>query len=200
VEAVKHGSVAFFGSTRPARAAIFPATERAGVPMGQPRRADVADPIRCSVDLSQAQHTVNCEPVAIGPEAGSSPAPARAPHAETPVPPLPPAVRALVQSQSPLQHGVQAAQVEVITWGGAMQCLGQINAMTLLLLGVKGPVLGSAAAFKVGYDLGACIAKDKNTRQLSADQAAAVSECIDHAGTPTGEIGHTLICERAGSR
>ncbi|HEX3850503.1 MAG TPA: hypothetical protein VHW01_06020 [Polyangiaceae bacterium] len=93
-------------------------------------------------------------------------------------------------------HPVQALQVETLTLGSAMQCLGQINAMTVLLLGVKGPILGSAAGFKVGYDLGACVAKDKNTRQLSADQAAAVQECIDNGGTPNGEVGHTLICER----
>lgn len=152
------------------------------------------DPIRCSVDTSQAQHTVNCEPVAIGPDTSAdraspgSSAPAAAPPSA--------AVRQLVQRVTATQYPVQAPEVETMTLGGAMQCLGQINAMTVLLLGVKGPVLGSAAGFKVGYDLGACFAKDKNTRQLTADQAAAVQECIDNGGTPNGEIGHTLICER----
>ena len=153
------------------------------------------DPIRCSVDTSQAHHTVNCEPVEIGPDTSAVPA-----GSGSPVPtaaPLPPAVRQLVQRVTTTQYPVQAPEVETMTLGGAMQCLGQINAMTVLLLGVKGPILGSAAGFKVGYDLGACVAKDKNTRQLSADQAAAVQECIDNGGTPNGEIGHTLICERS---
>ena len=152
------------------------------------------DPIRCTVDPSQAVHTVTCEPVEIGPE------PARAPvAAPSPAPsPQSPAVAALVERFPGTQHPVQAPEVSTLTLGGAMQCLGGINAMTVLLLGVKGPILGSAAAgFKVGYDLGACVAKDKNTRQLSADQAVAVEECIDNGGTPNGEIGHTLICERA---
>jgi hypothetical protein len=155
----------------------------------------VPDPIRCSVDTSQAHHTVNCELVEIGSDtsaarAGSaSPAPSAAP--------LPSGVRQLVQRVTATQHPVQAPEVATMTLGGAMQCLGQINAMTVLLLGVKGPILGSAAGFKVGYDLGACVAKDKNTRQLNADQAAALQECIDNGGTPNGEIGHALICERA---
>ena len=152
------------------------------------------DPIRCSVDPSQAQHTVNCEPVEIGPD--NSAPPVASESAPPPAPPLPAGVRLLVQRVSATQHPVQAPDVATMTLGGAMQCLGQINAMTVLLLGVKGPILGSAAGFKVGYDLGACVAKDKNTRQLSADQAAAVQECIDNGGTPNGEIGHTLICER----
>lgn len=151
------------------------------------------NPVRCTVDPSQATHTVTCEPVEIGPE----PAPAQA-AAPSPEPsPQSPAVAALVDRFPGTQHLVQAPEVATLTLGGAMQCLGQINAMTVLLLGVKGPVLGSAAGFKVGYDLGACVAKDKNTRQLSADQAAAVQQCIDNGGTPNGEIGHTLICERA---
>jgi hypothetical protein len=110
---------------------------------------------------------------------------------------VPAAVGAVVQPGAPQEHPVQGAPVDTLTLGGAMQCLAQINAMTLLLLGVKGPVLGAAAAFKVGYDVGACIAKDKNTRQLSVDQAAALKECVDNEGTPQGEIGHTLVCERA---
>ena len=151
------------------------------------------DPIRCSVDTSQAHHTVNCEPVEVGPDASPIPAP---PSPNPTQRTLSPAVQALVKRATLPPHPVQAPQVETITLGSAMQCLGQINAMTVLLLGVKGPILGSAAGFKVGYDLGACVAKDKNTRQLSADQAAAVQECIDNGGTPNGEVGHTLICER----
>jgi hypothetical protein len=151
------------------------------------------DPIRCTIDPRQVAHTVTCEPVEIGPE--QEPAPAAAPPPASSAPS--PAVAALVQRFPTTQHPVQAPEVAAITLGGAMQCLGQINAMTVLLLGVKGPILGSAAGFKVGYDLGACVAKDKNTRQLSADQAAAVQECIDNGGTPNGEIGHTVICERA---
>jgi hypothetical protein len=166
----------------------------------------LSDPIRCAVDASQAHHTIDCEPVVIGPEAPEAPAPAPAPAPEpapsrpAEAPPLPAAVRALVQRAAPPQeqeHAVQGAAVDTLTLGGAMQCLAQINAMTLLLLGVKGPVLGAAAAFKVGYDVGACIAKDKNTRQLSVDQAAALADCVDKGGTPQGEIGHTLVCERA---
>jgi hypothetical protein len=150
------------------------------------------DPIRCTVDPSQPSHTVTCEPVEIGPE------PAAAQAAPPPAPqPASPAVAALVQRFPAAQYPVQAPEVATLTLGGALQCLGQINATTVLLLGVKGPILGSAAGFKVGYDLGACVAKDKNTRQLSADQAAAVQECIDNGGTPSGEIGHTLICERS---
>ncbi|HEY1536291.1 MAG TPA: hypothetical protein VGF76_19865 [Polyangiaceae bacterium] len=131
----------------------------------------------------------------IGPD--TSAPPGGSGNAPPTAPPLPAGVRQLVQRVTATQHPVQAPEVATMTLGGAMQCLGQINAMTVLLLGVKGPILGSAAGFKVGYDLGACVAKDKNTRQLNADQAAAVEECIDNGGTPNGEIGHTLICERA---
>jgi len=83
----------------------------------------VPDPIRCSVDPSQAQHTVNCEPVEIGPDPSALPAGSGSPPPA--VPPLPAGVRQLVQRVTTTQHPVQAPEVATLTLGGAMQCLGQ---------------------------------------------------------------------------
>jgi fructose-1,6-bisphosphatase/sedoheptulose 1,7-bisphosphatase-like protein len=84
--------------------------------------------------------------------------------------------------------------VSTVTAGTAIQCLGQVNAVAVLMLGVKGPLLAAAGGFKVGYDVGACVAKDMISRQLSADKHAALQYCLDEGGTPTGEVGNDVMC------
>jgi hypothetical protein len=110
------------------------------------------------------------------------------------VPPQPPAVSALVKRFPTVEHEAHAAPVSTLTAGTAIQCLGQVNAVAVLMLGVKGPLLAAAGGFKVGYDLGACVAKDLISRQMSADKRAALQYCLDEGGTPTGEVGNDLMC------
>lgn len=150
------------------------------------------DPIRCTVDPSQAGHTVTCEPVEIGPDSKSSEATTPAPASAS----QQPAVAALVKRFPTGQHEVHAPPVATVTTGSAEQCLGEIAALALVF-GVEGRFLPAAAAFKVGYDLGACLAKEEQGRQLSADRQRGFAECEINGGTVVGEVGHTLICEPA---
>ena len=150
------------------------------------------DPIRCTVDPSQPNHTVTCEPVEIGPEPAPVPATAVSPAP----PPQSPAVAALVQRFPGMQQEVHAPAVDTVTFGTAQRCLGDINAISPLLLELADPYFGAAGGFKVGYDLGACAAKDLQDRQISADRDAGVVICESQGGTVLGEVGHTLTCER----
>jgi hypothetical protein len=151
------------------------------------------DPIRCSVDPGEARHTVTCEPALIGPDA--------APETPSPttlheVPPLPAAVTALLKRFPATQHELHAPPVATATLGGAERCAGSILAMAPLMLGLGNTLLGVAGGFKVGFDLGTCLAKDALERQLDADRAAGVLECEGQGGVVYGEVGHSLICER----
>ncbi|HEY5373710.1 MAG TPA: hypothetical protein VIK01_08475 [Polyangiaceae bacterium] len=151
------------------------------------------DPIRCAVDPSQPNHTVTCEAVEIGPEPAPVPA-----AAVTPAPsPQSPAVAALVQRFPGTRHEVHAPVVDTVTLGTAHRCLGELSAFTPLVLGLSGPYFGAAGGFKVGYDIGVCAAKDLQDRQLAADRQAGIEDCESQGGTVVGEVGHTLICERA---
>jgi hypothetical protein len=105
-------------------------------------------------------------------------------------------VAALVQRFPGTQHEVHAPVVDTVTLGTAHRCLGELSAFAPLALGLTGPYFGAAAGFKVGYDLGACAAKDLQDRQISADRDAGVAICESQGGTVVGEVGHTLICER----
>ncbi len=164
----------------------------------------MTDTVRCSVDTSQGHHTVNCE-VDIGPEpsaasastpASPTPAAPAAPAAPvvTPAAPPSPAVTALVNKFVVSRHEVHAPKVDAVTTGSAQMCLGQLTAVPVLLMGLKGAPVAAVAGFKIGYDLGACLGKDSSARQLSADEAAAVAQCQADGGAATGFVEHALMC------
>jgi hypothetical protein len=148
------------------------------------------DPIRCSIDPSQPSHTVTCDPVEIGPEPQAS--------AAAPSPSQPSAAVAQLVKRFPSgqQREAHAPKVDTLTLGSAEQCLGELAAVPLVL-GVDGLLLPAATAFKVSYDVGACLAKEEQERQLSADRQVGIQDCESHGGTVIGEVGHTLICERS---
>jgi hypothetical protein len=155
------------------------------------------DPIRCTVDPSQASHTVTCEPVEIGPEPSPSASPPQA-AAPPPAPsPQSAAVAELVKRfPSGQQREAHAPKVDTLTLGSAERCLGELAAVPLVL-GVDGVLLPAATAFKVSYDVGACLAKEEQDRQLSADRQVGIQDCESQGGAVIGEVGHTLICERS---
>ena len=173
----------------------------------------MTDTVRCSVDTSQGHHTVNCE-VDIGPEPSATPAsvPAATTTAPTPAPaatasapaappavaPPSPAVAALVNKFVVSRHEVHAPKVDAVTAGSVQMCAGQITAVPMLLMGLKGVPLAVLAGVKVGFDLGACFGKDSSARQLSADAAAAIAECEADGGTATGFVEHALMCRVSG--
>ncbi|MEP7052189.1 MAG: hypothetical protein ABJB12_17625 [Pseudomonadota bacterium] len=162
------------------------------------------DSIRCSVDASQAHHTVTCE-VDIGPEpsvsAPSSAQPSAAPSAAPPAvasppaappPAAPPAVTALVNRFLQSRHEVHAPPVDKVTVDSAKGCLGALIGVPLLA--AKMPPVAVLSAFKVGYDLGACLGKSTASRQVTADEAAQVKDCESDGGIPSGFIGKALMC------
>jgi len=106
-------------------------------------------------------------------------------------------VAALVQRFPGTQHEVHAPAVDTVTLGTAHLCLGELSAFAPLVLGLTGPYFGATGGFKVGYDIGVCAARDRQDRQLSADRQAGIEACESQGGTVLGEVGHTLICERA---
>jgi hypothetical protein len=78
----------------------------------------------------------------------------------------------------------------------AFECSEKVNAAALpLILSTPGSTLaGVLGGLRVGYDLGACLAKSKTEHERELSQQQAEATCVANGGTPVGVLGDTLSC------
>jgi len=78
----------------------------------------------------------------------------------------------------------------------ALMCLGDVSGLALGVMGATAlhPMLGAITAFKAGYDLGKCVALERNAALQAQADARAVAQCEARNGTPVGTVGGVMTC------
>ncbi|HEY6559816.1 MAG TPA: hypothetical protein VI072_21180 [Polyangiaceae bacterium] len=150
----------------------------------------MSDSFTCRVDVSDSSVRVNCEPD---------------PNdiAATPPLALPRAVRA---------GEVDAGTAELLkrfsvkltpqlpqppsSGDVALRCLGEVSGVALGMVGATavGPMIGVLGAFKAGYDVGKCVALERNEAHRIEGEARAFGQCETRGGVPVGAAGGVVTC------
>jgi len=78
----------------------------------------------------------------------------------------------------------------------ALECSDKVNAVAVALLTVTptNPLVGALAAYRVGFDLGACIAKTQNHQAEVAATRRNIATCLANGGIPAGITSSELKC------
>jgi hypothetical protein len=78
----------------------------------------------------------------------------------------------------------------------ALECSEKVNAVAVALLTMtpSSPVVGALAGYRVGFELGACIAKTVNHQNEVAANRRSIAQCLAHGGFPVEVSGTTVKC------
>lgn len=161
------------------------------------------DSVSCKMDST---HTFTCE-VEIGsdptPSASTTATPAAPPAPPTPPAPPNPAVSSLVAGHSVGVVGRGVAPpadvpVSAVAARAVPNCLSG-EAGVALLANAKLGWVGVVAALKAGFDLGKCIAQEKNALVSEETQKAAEVSCVASGGVVTSTQGNQVLCNVTGS-
>lgn len=144
----------------------------------------------CRVDVSNSSLRVNCEPDPNDTTAAPRPVLPRASRAAD----LDAGTAELLKRLSPklspqLPQPPSSGEV-------ALRCLGEVSGVALGVVGATavGPMIGVLGAFKAGYDVGKCVALERNEALRIEGEARAVGECEASGGIPVAMAAGVVTC------
>ena len=163
----------------------------------------MSDSFQCTLDRSQAIPTFDCEPV----EIKSTPTNQSAAGANQSLPDgteasaetaPPPAVKALVKAATPGPVAMPPASVPPrFALEALAKCPSPVTDVGLAVAaatsGIGAPV-ALMAGFKIGIDLGQCLAPQYAAKSEELSVKAAEDYCRSDGGTPKQWIGNRLQC------
>ena len=158
----------------------------------------MSNTVTCRVDVSDSSVRVSCDPEP------SSTTPAATSGGAAKPRPAPPTLEGADGSPAARAALVQRFSSELTPrlpqpprpGDIALTCLGEMGGLALGTVGATAlhPMLGTLAAFKAGYDVGKCVALERNAALQAESDARGIAQCEADGGVPVSISAGVVTC------